>query len=126
VRPYVLLLFLVAPFVPGCDNPIWRQLKPHHGTVTILNDAGEEVISGSLDICGQSFQLGGLSSGEARKFSYRVKGDDEFRVSVKFRSGRTLTRRLGYVTSGFDFSSRLIVTRDNMLLDSVRVGDNLQ
>jgi hypothetical protein len=126
MRPYVLLLFLVASLVLGCDNPIWRQMKPHHGTVTILNDAEQEVVSGKLEICGQLFEFNDLSPGEARKFSYSVKGDDNFHLSVTFKSGRTLTRKLGYVTSGFDFSDRLTVTRADVHLDSVRVGDDLQ
>lgn len=126
MRPHVLLFLLVASVTLGCNNPIWRQLKLHRGTVTVLNDAGEDVVSGKLEICGQPFEFSDLSSGEARKFSYNVKGDDEFHLSVRFRSGRTLTGRLGYVTSGFDFSDRLTVTRDDMHLDSIRVGDHLQ
>src|SRR6266436_2353660 len=124
MRYLILFTMLASALVAGCNNPLWRQLKPHSGIVTITNDSGEGIRTGHLTVCGQRFDLSHMPPGQPRSFSFRVTADDDFHVEVMFESSRTITRRVGYVTSGFDFNDKLDVVHDDVRLESSRASDH--
>jgi hypothetical protein len=122
------LIFVFATFaVLGCDHAIWGPFRTHHGRVKIVNGSKEMVIKGELVICGQQFEFGNLRSNDSRTFLYQIGScpGQDYRVAVTLESGSSLTRRVGYVTSGFDFSDELIVKRDNVVVGSAWVGNRL-
>ena|SRR6266851_7533749 len=126
MKPCLFSVLFVAGLLLGCNNPLWRQFGTHHGAVTVINNSRERIVSGRLEICGQGFELKDLPPGESRTFRYRVIGDDDYHLEVTFASKHTIKRRLGYVTSGFDFNEQLVVTEDNVRLGSSRIGNHVQ
>ena len=125
---YAFLVFVLVTFaVPGCDHALWGPFRTHHGRVKIVNGSQELIIKGELVICRQRFEFDNLRANESRTFLYQIRScpGQGFRVEVKLESGSSLARRVGYITSGFDFSDELIVRRDNVVVGSAWVGNRL-
>ena len=127
LKRHILVFFFATCALLGCDHAIWGPFRTHHGRVKVVNGSQETIAKGALVICGQRFNFDNLRSNEFRKFSYQIGScpGQDFRVAVTFESGGTITRRVGYVTSGFDFSHELILKRDDVAVGSSWVGGRL-
>ncbi len=127
LRSRVLILIFATCAAAGCDHAIWGPFRTHHGRVKVVNGSHETIVKGDLVICGQRFTFDNLRSNEFRKFSYQIGScpGQDYRVAVTFESGGTITRKVGYVTGGFDFSHELIIRQEDVVLGSTWVGDRL-
>ena len=127
LKRHVLIFLFATCTVLGCDHAIWGPFGTHHGRVTVVNGSRKVIIKGDLVICGQRFTFDNLRSNEFKEFSYRIGScpGQDYRVAVTFESGGTITRKVGYVTSGFDFSHELIIRQEDVVLGSTLVGDRL-
>ena len=106
----VLVLILVAVFA--------IRLSSNKGEDSIVNQAGEAIRSGQLEICKQQFSLGQVQPKQSKEIHYKVRSDSHYDVTIEFESGKKLSRQVGYVTSGMDFHDRLTVTDDDVSLSS--------
>jgi hypothetical protein len=73
------------------------------GEVLIVNMATEPVSNGTLEVCDQKFQFGGIELGKSKTIQYEVRSDSHFKLVLEFNSGKKLVKEVGYVTSGQDF-----------------------
>jgi len=89
----------------------------YEGNVRIVNETGESVRNGELEVCGQKFRIGEIEQGKSFTVHYKVKSDSSYKLSVEFRSGRKLTRELGYVTNGRDFKDVLTLKEDDVSIE---------
>ena len=87
------------------------------GEVIIMNSARESIESGQVEVCGQRFELGDIGQGKTKVVQYKVKSDSHFEIIVEFVSGRKMSKKLGYVTSGRDFKHVLTVTDDGASIE---------
>ena len=91
-------------------------IRHHQGEVTVINDTGEEIAQGSVEVCNQRFAFIDLKPGNRKQFFYSITAESQYTVAVKFASGREVTNDIGYVTSGFDFSDVLILGPTNVVI----------
>ncbi len=89
----------------------------YDGNVRIVNATGESVKTGELEVCGQKFKIGEIEQGKSFMIHYKVKSDSHYKLAVEFRSGRKLTRELGYVTNGRDFKDVLTLKEDEVSIE---------
>jgi hypothetical protein len=89
-------------------------LSPNKGMVTLTNDSSSQITGGTLKICHQNFDLGKIESGTKKIIVYKIRGDSSYDLSIRFASGRTTTKQLGYVTRGFDFTDEIRIGYDSV------------
>ena len=105
------IIFVTILVLGGCNF-----LAPNKGAVQIINKSSEKIISGQISICQQQFFLSEISPNESKIFAYKVRSDSHYAVSVKFKSGRTLNKEIGYVTNGMNVEDDLIVSDSDIVL----------
>ena len=106
----ILCLFAVGLFA--------LVFSANKGEVLVVNRAAESVARGQIEICKQKFTFGPIKPSETKHIFYKVWSDSHYKITVEFQSGKKLTRELGYVTSGVDFSDTLIVKDNDILLEN--------
>ena len=89
----------------------------YEGNVRIVNATGESIRSGELEVCSQKFKIGEIEPGKSFMVHYKVKSDSQYKLAVEFRSGRKLTRELGYVTNGRNFKDVLTLKEDDVSIE---------
>lgn len=89
----------------------------YDGNVRIVNSTAESVKTGELEICGQKFKIGEIEQGKSFMVHFKVKSDSHYKLAVEFRSGKKLTRELGYVTNGRDFKDVLRLKEDDVSIE---------
>lgn len=94
--------------------------RSNHGTVTLINRSTESIAKGSMEVCGQKFNFTEIHPGESETAKFAVRADSHYQISITFRSGREISKQIGYVTSGFNYKDRLVVTQDDILLEAER------
>lgn len=81
------------------------------GSVSVLNKAEEPIVKAKLATSwGETVEVTDVGTSEAKTLNYRVSKEGDYRVDVVFRSGKRLTTDTVYVTPGFDYQDRIIVT----------------
>ena len=111
-RIWILLLLAVVIFAS-----IAMMFGSRKGTVTIVNQSDEMVLSGTLEVCKQKFTVQPLKPSDTQVIYYKVKSDSHYGIVVNLKSG-TLRKQLGYVTNGRDFDDTLVVNNDGISLAS--------
>ena len=91
-------------------------LSSNKGEIVIVNEATHSVLRGEIEVCKQRFKLGQLKPKDRHQILYKVWSDSAYEVTIEFESGKRLTRKLGYVTSGVDFKDTLIVKDQDLIL----------
>jgi len=109
VAAFIGLVFVVIFAIWSLSNK---------GDVSIANQAAEPIRDGIIEVCKQRFEFGEIKPNESKQIHYKVKSDSDYDVTIEFASGKKLTRRLGYVTSGMDFHDTLTVRNDDIALGS--------
>jgi hypothetical protein len=94
------------------------------GTVSLVNKAGEPISRATIDVSGQTLVITSLRPSETATRTLPVTKDSHYTVEVVFRSGRRLKKDDGYVTPGFDFEDRIIVTESELALQSTHLPVN--
>jgi hypothetical protein len=88
------------------------------GTVSLVNRAEEPISRATIDVAGQTLEITNLGPSETATRTFRVTKDSHYTVEVVFRSGKRLKKDDGYVTPGFDFDDRIVVTESTLELQS--------
>ena len=103
----IFLIVLVALWV----------FRTNTGTVILENRALEVVAHAFVDVCGQHLSFDSIPPGENRTATFALGGDSQYDVTVEFESGRKLHAQVGYATSGADYTERIIIRPDAVLLE---------
>ena len=112
MRRSALVLLVVIGGAILC-LPLLRQRNGH---VTLSNTTGEVIERIQIAVCRQEFVLDSLGPGDSRTVTFRIRGDSHYNVSIRFSSGRSINKELGYVTSGVDVADTLLIEETGVLL----------
>ena len=85
-------------------------------TFVLSNDSKDPIRSAVVEATGSVVELGRIEPGKSATGVLEVSGDGEYHITVRFQSGRVLDRRMGYVTSGFDFGVEFSVSEADIVL----------
>ena len=102
-----IFIVVVALYLSGCG-------RPSLAATTLINESGSTIKSASIEVSGQTFSFNDVQSGQSRDVSFRVYGDSDYKVKILFSSGRTVEKRLGYLTSGMDVHDVLRVNESDI------------
>ena len=91
-------------------------VAPRDGHVTLSNTTAEAIVRAQVGVCGQDFTIEHLGPGENRTVTFRIRADSHYTVSVRFASGRSMSKELGYITSGIDVADMLLIKENDVLL----------
>jgi hypothetical protein len=97
---------------------LFPVLTASNGKVDIRNEATEAVVAGEMTVCGKRFDLGVIRPQAIKHIDYRITCASNYILTVRFESGRTLTKDVGYVTSSWDFNDSVVIRRDDILLEN--------
>ena len=90
------------------------------GEIVIINKATEYVLEGEIEVCNQQLKFKDIKQGGSVGLHYKIKSDSHYKIMVKFKSGNTLIKNLGYVTNGDDFKDTLILKDNDIELQRTR------
>jgi hypothetical protein len=99
----LFFLIVLISFASSCS-------AGNTGEVVLQNKSEQNIDLASIKICKDKFEFKSLNPGSRKIFTYKVKGDCHFNIDIKFASGRTLSREVGYVTTGIDFEHKIFIT----------------
>lgn len=78
--------------------------------LVIENESGKMVEVVTVTVCGKSYQLKDLPSGETKRVAFMVTGDSGFQFDVSFDDGGRVLGNFGYVTGGAGaYNNRVVV-----------------
>ncbi|HEX4925715.1 MAG TPA: hypothetical protein VFV50_16600 [Bdellovibrionales bacterium] len=109
------LIFSVI-FVLALAYARFKYPSSNLARVTVINQSGERIASGTLELCGERTALDGMANGDSKRFTLPVNGDCHYEVEVKLLSGRTVAGGVGYVTHGMSFDDAVIIQPEKIAL----------
>lgn len=107
-----LLIALGSCLLVACSNS---------GEVTVRNSSGEKIVEGLVTVSGQQFPVGQLEPGATTSYRFRIHGDSSYGAKIRFASGRSLEKSVGYVTNGLDVKDEIEVFDDHVRIRSLAV-----
>jgi len=113
-RALLLLVFLLALY--GCINS-----SANKSVVSVINKSPYGIMVGSLDIGGQKFEISTLDLNGIIHFNYTPRSDCQYLIKIKFSSGKTLEKSIGYITSGLNYDDTLMITDSDIILEKRKV-----
>jgi hypothetical protein len=111
---FYLSLFLIILF--GCNYSSSNESSVH-----LINKSLYDISTGLLDVCGHKFEISFLRPNEKLNFVFMPHSDCQYFVKVKFSSGKTLEKGIGYVTGGLSYDDTLIVTDNDIIFGQRKV-----
>jgi len=94
----------------------------NQGYFQLVNETKESITQASIHISGQTIYLKNISSGQTVSGTYTIKTDSHYDINILFLSGKKLHKEIGYVTHGFDFRHKIVVTETDIKLIDSKVG----
>ena len=85
-------------------------------TVVLFNDAKEPIDSVVVRVLDERLEFSKIAVGSSVTGMIRVGSDSDYHVTVHFRSGKVLDRRLGYVTNGMALRDEISITDSGVVL----------
>jgi hypothetical protein len=68
--------------------------------VIIINTSSQKILFGEIEVCNKTYKIYNICQGESKCIEYKSKYDSHYTVTLKFDSGKTIKKELGYVTNG--------------------------
>ena len=93
----------------------------HSSTLTIRNMSGDTIVSVGIHVCKQHYEVKKLPPNGQDYVKYRARFDSSYELDIKLSSGKTMQKKLGYVTNGFCFNDTLIIMNDTITLVSSHI-----
>jgi hypothetical protein len=117
MKYFVAILVLAAGTLGGLVWAAW--LPGNTARVTIVNQSHETIIDGSIGIANnKTVNLPILDHNASFVVHFDIRADSHYDISITFDSGRVMKRDVGYLTHGFDFDDRLVVTDQDISYQS--------
>jgi len=92
----VIAIFAILLLVAGAWA--WRWSR---NVLVLENESGGMAKVVTVTVCGKSYRVENLHSGDAKRIIFDVTGDSGFQVDVSLEDGTELAENFGYVTDGF-------------------------
>ncbi len=97
--------------VYGLEGP----LSVKEGELELVNQSGDRIVSGQIDVCNQDIGFGILPSGESIKIPFGLCVEGDYKFSLKFESGKSIEQHDGYVMSAKVLRDRVTVDKNYQL-----------
>jgi hypothetical protein len=102
-------------------SALFYACSNHTGHLVVVNSAKEPIADVVVLVCRQTIEAHDLQPGRKATGTVRVNCEGDYDVAVLFASGKRLHATTGYVTSGIDFSSEIVVTDVEIKLEATTV-----
>jgi len=109
---YVFLSSMLG-LISGCGK--------NKADFVLVNNSNEKIISGSVSLLKQSIKVGSIDAGGIVNGGFIIETDSHYHVEVQFESGRKIGKDVGYVTRGFDFNDEIIVSSNDVSIQSKKI-----
>ena len=96
-------------------------LAKNTGHFTLINNSHETISHAAIEICNQLFEIRNIKPNGNYSASFQIKGDSHYTISILFISGKKLKKQIGYVTNGFDFTNKIIITDSNISIADISI-----
>lgn len=106
------LAAVLAALIGGC-----AILPREPAIVTVTNRAAATVTALNIDVGTEHLQAFNLAPGAAVTLHYTIGPEADYRISVRFATGKEIMQRVGYVDAGY-------TTHDYLSIHSDYVADD--
>lgn len=112
MKKKLLLIIVVIQICCGC-----AKYSKNMSKVWLVNKASNEIVLGILSVCDKKFELRNLKPQREEGFTFTPCSDDHYLIKIEFSTGKKLEKELGYITSGFNYKDKFIVTDDDIVMN---------
>ena len=112
---YYLSMFLAIGCLAGAGTSCTRT---NISDVTIVNDTPESIEKCSIKVIDTTVVFNNLKAGDKASATFVVSTDSHYTVTVTFAGGRKLEKDVGYVTVGYDYTDRILIRPDEIVLSN--------
>jgi hypothetical protein len=117
MKYFIAILVLAASIFGAFALAAW--LPRSTARVQIVNQSSETIVEGSIGITNnRTVNLPILTHNASFVAHFYIRADSHYEISTTFESGRVMKKDVGYLTHGFDFEDRLIITDQDILYQS--------
>ena len=120
VRRIIAILLLLA--VSICVVIVIARPGVSLGRLHIDNQSGQQLEEVGIAISDNTFRFVGLPVNSAVELTCPITRESAYKIRVRLASGKTFNTETGYVTRGFDFSDRLVVSVDGLVFERLEVS----
>ena len=95
--------------------------KDGKATLTIVNQSNEIIALIQVTVNENTQTVKGLEQDEEVEMQFFVKRDTGYNLGVEFLSGKEVTKKLGYVSYGFDVTDKITITKGGIKFERFSV-----
>jgi hypothetical protein len=89
------------------------------GTVHLENLSGDPIDTVTVQVSGESYEFESLQPLQKQIKSVSIGKDSSYEISVHFASGKTISGRCGYVTSGVESRVLFKISADEIYIEDM-------
>jgi hypothetical protein len=86
--------------------------------LSLTNESAEVIAEAGVIVGGEALARRSIAVGETWHQEIRIRREGAFAVSIRFESGRTIKKELGYVTPGFAADHKLRVSDSDIAIET--------
>jgi hypothetical protein len=83
------------------------MLAPRQVTLNMVNNSGKQIASMKVVDEKQTYEVGGISVGQARVFQFSARGETSFGLIARFDDGSEARGGVGYAENGYTFTATI-------------------
>lgn len=110
---FLCLVGVILVFV-GCS-------KDGIATLIIVNQSNETIVLVQVVVNENIETVKHLEHGKEVEIQFSVKRDGGYDLDVEFQSGRKVTKKLGYVSYGFDAIDMITITKQDVKFERLSI-----
>ncbi|MDH5189947.1 MAG: hypothetical protein OEW89_01725 [Gammaproteobacteria bacterium] len=83
--------------------------------------SGEIISSAVVKVCDQEFEFRNIDPEKTVIGDFIITSDSHYTIKIRFLSGSSIQNEIGYVTNGFDFNDKIIVSKSAIEIKTIKV-----
>lgn len=91
--------------------------EKENSTVCVINDSQEQLASGHLKICGDTFITDNITPADLVCFNFKACSDTHYSMEFRLLSGKVFSKSIGYITTGFIYNDKVVIGKEDVTLE---------
>ncbi len=116
---YLIVIVIVFAAIPSAVMSFGRRESTGRFVLEIGNSEGLKSVS--VEISDQRFIFSNVQPGSTYQEEYGITSDSHYDILMTFENGDTVRKSVGYVTIGFNYEHRILITGRELSLVSTTV-----
>ena len=103
-----IYLFFVITILSSCS-------ESKKSSISIINYSNKKIEYAVLKIYKEKYSFTNLNQNDSTTIYYKVYSDADYSLNVRFSNNKIISTNVGYITHGFVFNDKILVTNNNVI-----------